>query len=98
MLDLAWAQGCAILNDMDACVMRPIAAQVARKHGLTVAILRGRRRDRQAIRARREFCYRAHREGIGLAEIGRFVRRDRTTVNFYIQRYYESIGGINAVS
>lgn len=59
-----------------------ITAEVARKHGLTVADIRSSRRDRAAVAARHEVFWRCRKETThSLPSIGRFLgKKDHTTI------------------
>lgn len=72
-----------------APTMISIIAEVARKHGLKVADLKGPRRNRPYVRARQEAMYRCYREtDNSLPAIGRaFGNRDHTTVLHGIRRH-----------
>ena len=68
-----WLQGSPSL----ACIME----QVAVKHGVTVDEIKGYRRGAKVLAARYEFYDRAVAEtGKAFSEIGRFCRRDHSTV------------------
>lgn len=68
-----WLRGSPSL----ACIME----QVATKHGVTVDEIKGHRRGAKVLAARFEFYARAVAEtGKSFPEIGRFCRRDHSTV------------------
>ena len=66
-----------------------LLAEVAKKHGLTVAQITGNRRTRPVCRARHEWFYRARAElGMTLPRIGQVTGgRDHATVIYGIKRH-----------
>lgn len=60
--------------------MDEMAAEVAAATGVTVEALRGPRRIAEVAQPRQALMHRAHAAGRGLSQIGRWLRRDHTTV------------------
>lgn len=68
-------------DDEVAITSRDILRQVARKHNVTVPMMIGASRRANISSARREAAGRMHMElGMSLAQIGRRMRRDHTTI------------------
>ena len=61
--------------------MKTILREVSEKHEVSIAIMKGDRRNRSAVRARQEYCWRACKETCkSLPDIGNLIHRDHTTV------------------
>ena len=70
-----------------------VFAEVAKRHGLTVADLVGPSRLRQFAWPRQEAFYLAKMQtGASFPEIGRFARRDHTTVIHGVKAHAARIG------
>jgi chromosomal replication initiation ATPase DnaA len=63
--------------------MRDIAKDVANEHGVTLSEMRGNRRTARLVEARKDFGQRCLDIGKGATEIGRFLRRDHSTICYY---------------
>jgi chromosomal replication initiation ATPase DnaA len=89
VIDPAWREACAALCEEDLPSMRALALAIARKRRIGLREMKGMRKQRYLILARREFYYRAARElGKSFAEIGRFLGdRDHTTVAYGVRKY-----------
>lgn len=77
-------------------VKRPSLADIARdvckKHSITLSTLKSDRRDGEIVPIRHEFMYRASTEvAASLTRIGKFVRRDHTTVLHGIRKHAKKI-------
>jgi hypothetical protein len=71
-----------------------IVEEVCRKHSITLALFMGGSKTRHLAAARREACYRIAREtDMSIPAIGRFIKKDHSTVMHAISRYCE-INGI----
>jgi len=65
-----------------------IIGQTARRYGVSVAEIKGPRRDKLIVQARHECCYRMHKElGYSLSQIGRILSRDHSTIFSGIRRH-----------
>lgn len=75
--------------DVGAVGSRQIIEETATKYEVSVAEIKGRRKDKFIIKARHEVCYRLYRErGYSLKQIGKIVGgRDHTTVLLAIRRH-----------
>jgi chromosomal replication initiation ATPase DnaA len=60
---------------------------VARRHGLTIDLLRGQSRSAPLVRVRQFAMSEARDAGYSLPEIGRALNRDHTTVLHGIRRH-----------
>ena len=74
---------------MDMDKMLEITQNVADRHHMDVGVIFGPRRYAEASRARRAVYYRLFMGGVGVAEIGRFLNKDHSSVIRGIQRYRE---------
>jgi chromosomal replication initiation ATPase DnaA len=69
-----------------APTMLQIASDVARRHGLRLADLKGRLRDDRTAHARQEAMALIFAQGrYGYSQIGRFLDHDRTTVRHGVE-------------
>lgn len=65
-----------------------IVAGVAKKHGVTVALIMGEARDKRVILARHEVWWRVWRtSGLSYPRMGAMFRRDHTTIMHGVKRY-----------
>lgn len=65
--------------------MRDTLLDIAEKHDVTLQQMVGNSTDRRVVRARKAFsniCY--YGLGRSLAEIGRVINRDRTTIGYHV--------------
>lgn len=62
-----------------------IVDAMARERGLEPWRVRGRARQREYVRARIEIAKRLREEGCSFPEIGRALRRDHSTVMYYLE-------------
>jgi hypothetical protein len=70
-----------------------IAAEVCRKHRVSLTAFRSPRRGQQFVQARFEFYWRARNETEkSLPQIGRYVNRDHTTIMHGIRKYEAALG------
>lgn len=62
-------------------LLKTILQQVSDKHEVSIALIKSDRRNKDAVRARQEFMWRACNETTkSLPDIGRMIHRDHTTV------------------
>lgn len=66
--------------------MAMICEAVGRVHNIGMADIRGPRRDRLAVDARKEFCRLSFEAGHSSTVIGRYIRRDHTSVLYLAGR------------
>jgi len=74
---------------MDMDKMLEVTQNIADRHRMDVGIIFGPRRYAEAARARRTVYYKLFMGGVGVAEIGRFLNKDHSSVIRGIQRYRE---------
>lgn len=73
--------------------MRQVIADVAEKHGVTVAQLQGSSRERSLSYARQEAMYEARRiTQKSLPLIGQYLNRDHTTILHGVRAHAARIG------
>lgn len=70
----------------------PLGRAIAAKHGIPVQLLLGRLRTAHIARARFEFWATLHGTyGLALAEIGRIVGRDHTTIMSGVEKHVSGL-------
>jgi len=62
-----------------------ILGDVAREYGVDVAALTNGRRFAELVEARREAARRLYHEGLTVTDIGRVLRKDRSTAHYYLR-------------
>lgn len=66
-------------------MMREVLLDVAELHSVTLEQIVGHSTERRVVKARKDFaniCY--YKLGRSLAEIGRVINRDRTTIGYHV--------------
>ncbi len=72
--------------------MQKICVETAKKHGVSVAQMKGHRRHHAVVLARHEFFWRACEEtGNTLPAIGTFLNKDHTSVMNGVKRHTERL-------
>lgn len=62
----------------------PILGEVAKEYGFTVQALRGRDRHQELVEARHVAIKRLYDAGLNVAETGRIMNRDHSTILYHL--------------
>jgi len=62
-----------------------ILGDVAREYGVDVAELTNGRRFAELVEARKEAARRLYNDGLSVTDIGRVLRKDRSTIHYYLE-------------
>lgn len=72
--------------------VRTYAEQAASSHGVSVCAVLGRDRTKLASKARGDVMFRLAKDGISPSQIGRWLKRDHSTVLYHIAKRISSTG------
>lgn len=67
--------------------LEEIARSIAEKGNRRVAALRHSSRDRESVNLRSEFCFEAHENGYSYQQIGRFLGRHHSSIQYLVERH-----------
>jgi chromosomal replication initiation ATPase DnaA len=63
----------------------PMLEEVAQRHLVTVAEMKGQSRLRPFVDARREAIWQLYRQGLAITQIARIMRRDHSTILYHLR-------------